>query len=260
MKNLNDIIYDYNDYSIYWDRNHSEFIVDDSEIETHLIPYIEFEQKLINSILSHQRQIYLRFCDGEFMYYKNNILKDFFIKIYRYFRGRDKTCWWEKADTKLLAKHFDFFSRNKDIVNFFPHISKSYSGLFKETKLRDYLHHNKLYFWHFYYIYHFLNKLRQHKIDSLKNINIVYITHNAYIDWLDHYSIPNSYTQKDSEKLSTIDFSHYDLILLWGWIASPLWADAIKNCNCPIIDSWYILSMWGKKSNWINDRVFTWVL
>ena len=93
MKNLNDSIYDYKNYSTYKKRNHDEFVVNDNKIENQLFSYETFEKSIISNILHKKRSIYLRFCDGEYIYYKYNTLKDYLIKIYRYFRGRNKTCW-----------------------------------------------------------------------------------------------------------------------------------------------------------------------
>ena len=260
MQNLNDSIYDYQNYTVYKDRNHDEFVVNDAEIEKKLLSYEDCETKIISDIINHKASIYLRFCDGEFLYYKNIKLVDYLKSVYRWLRWMNKTCRWEKTDLKLLNQHFEFFansnSQTKDI-NFFPHVSNSYINQFKSSKLRDYLKENDIKFGHFYYIYHFLNKLRQWKIKELENIKIVYIDNQKYHDKLDYIYIPMWYSQAEADKLWQIDFTSYDLILLGWWISSPLWAKSINKYSCPIIDSGYMISTWSKAEDNIWDRAFT---
>jgi hypothetical protein len=254
MLNLNDSIYDYKDYSIYGDRNHPEFIVSDKDSLSRLITYASFEKQLIDNILNKKLALYLRFCDGEYLYYRKWF---HFMPWLQKILWRDTTCRWEKPDIKMVPKHFEIFEKHKDHIYFCPHVSDSRIKQYAWSKLCDYIKKKNLSIYHFYYVYHFLNKIRQNKIEILNNIKIWYITHNKYIASLDHFPITVSYSQESITYLRQQDFSHYDLLLLWWGTASPLYADAIATtAQCPIIDAGYMLSIW-ESNTLVNDRGFS---
>lgn len=254
MINLNDSVYDYKDYSVYGDRDHPEFVVDDPEIESQLISYQAFEKKLIENIVHHKKSIYLRFCDGEYIYYSNRFS---IIRWLQKILWRDSTCRWEKPDKSLLKRHFDAFEKNKEYTCFFPHVSKTHVKMFKDSKLRDYLKSNDILFGHFYYIYHFENKLRQAKIESLLWIKIALVAHAwISISWIDHIITEKTYTNNVSIFLQKKDFSKYDLILLGWGIAAPLYANDIAyTAQCPIIDAGYMINI--RETTWNNERWFS---
>lgn len=170
----------------------------------------------------------------------------------------DKTCRWEKPDPRLLPQHFEFFAngnhKTKDI-NYFPHISNNYIKQFKSSKLRDYLKVKNIQYGHFYYVYHFLNKLRQWKIKELSDIKIALIAHpEIQIKNVDHYPTWRSYTAELSQKIQEIDFEKYDLILVWWWVSAPLRANSIKKYNCPIVDAGCLINFWNSTEE--QDRMF----
>ena len=255
MINLNDSVYDYKDYSVYGDRDHPEFIISDEDSLSRLVSYTDFESQLIDNILNKKLSLYLRFCDGEYLYYRNWF---HFMSWLQRILWRDTTCRWEKPDIKMVSKHFKTFEKHKDHIYFCPHVSDSRIKNYKSSKLYQYIQKNNLQIHHFYYIYHFLNKIRQYKMTPLQHIKICYVTHNNYIQSLQHYPITLSYSQESIDYLRQQDFSNYDLILVWWWTASPLYADVIAyTAHCPIIDAGYILNI--RDYDWPWARAFTWL-
>jgi hypothetical protein len=255
MINLNNTIYDYKQYSIYGDKHHPEFIISDIDSLQRLVAYADFEKTIINQIKNKQKAIYLRFCDWEYLYYRKWF---HFLPWIQKILWRDSTCRWEKPNYSLVKKHFDIFEKHKDYLYLCPHVSDSWIKNYKTSKLYEYIQNKNRQINHFYYIYHFLNKLRQNKIENLKDIKIWYITHNKYIAWLDHFTITASYSTESINYLTKQDFSHYDLLLLGWWTASPLYADAIAtSAHCPIVDAGYMLSIRNADST--GARVFTWL-
>lgn len=254
MLNLNDSIYDYKDYSIYGDRNHPEFIVSDKDSLSRLITYASFEKQLIDNILQKKKSLYLRFCDGEYLYYSKWFQ---FMPWLQRILWRDTTCRWEKPDIKMVPKHFEIFEKHKDHIYFCPHVSDSRIKQYAWSKLCDYIKKKNLSIYHFYYVYHFLNQLRQKKIKELKNITIALVAHkDVYIHWMDHYVTGRTYTNEIGTMLKNTDFSKYDLVLVWAWVSAPLYMDSIS-AHCPVIDAWYLINF--RDDEWPWERAFSWL-
>lgn len=258
MINLNDSMYDDAPYSTRnFNRNHPWYILSDQLLINKLQAYEDFKTELINNIITKKPFVYLRFCDWEYIYYNKKNLIYYVKKIIKKILMREnKTSWWESMDNNLQEQHYNFFKEHANKIKFCPMFSDSWIKSFQSSYLYDIvLQQEKI--WHLYYVYHFLNSLRQHKIPELIEIKIAYVTHNKYINEYDHYKIWMSYSEEWIQMLKNTDFSKYDLVLLWWWISSPLYSKAIlTSCDCPIIDSWYMLSI-RNSNNEFNEGPYT---
>lgn len=259
--NLNDTLFDDKPYST---RDHNRldpsYIISDKNILAILQDYKGFEKEVIDNINNKKLSIYLRFCDGEYLYYKKKILYDYILKLVKVMIWKkDITSRWEKISNNLQKNHYDFFQKYQNIIKFCPMSSDSRIKNLRKSFLYNIILSQEL-VWHLYYVYHFLNKLRQGLIPELIEKKICYVTHNQYIDQFDHIQIWKSYNDESISKLEQYDFSSYDIILLGGWISSPLYSKAIaKTAQCPIIDSWYMLSIRNSKKEY-NEWPFTHLL
>ncbi len=261
MINLNDTLYDDKPYSTRsWERNNSSYIISDKLLLDKLQSYTLFEKWIIAQSNEHVKHIYLRFCDWEFIYYSNPSIFDLFKKLVKKILWKESvTSWWEVMANDLQPLHWDYFKNYSSITTYCPMCSDARIYSLKKSKLYSILNQQES-IWHLYYVYHFLNKLRQGLIPELIEKRICYVTHNQYIDQFDHIQIWKSYNNESINKLEQYDFSSYDIILLGGGISSPLYSKAIaKTAKCPILDSWYMLSIRNSKKEY-NEWPFTHLL
>lgn len=246
VKNLNDLLFDDQPYSTRGgDRNHLSYVLSDEALISRLQDYPSFEDELVKSVLERKKKIYLRFCDGEYLYYKRETFVDLLVRAVKFLLGRKEvTCWGESIRNNRRDDHFRIFRENRGIVKFCPMFSDAFLRPLKTSMLYQVLLGEEK-IGHLYYVYYFLNRLRQGRVERLRNIRIVYVTHRHYIERFDHVVIGPSYDDAAVENLRRTDFSKYDLVLLGGGISSPLYSEAIaKTASCPIIDSGYMLSIW----------------